>query len=285
VLWTCALVPSNLLHNLPFLLRGYHGRLSWIQAGHTSKSIASCLELGHRLTDVSVLCALMFLSDLLNNVIKPFARVVQKHLEPSIFERALERNLRDAVRQKQSLMRMRVFFRVFACLRQHVPLSGLQSLLRAYSFTVDGMRFPTFFAEAKTLLASGKPTIRGCALDIVEASDSKTTKCWGPHCQCPGKVMKGAVSVGTAIKWNRSVLRAVARCPSYALSARSAALRKVKTQKELQECSFVDVGARISLEEVSIAPRRSPAKISTRGSASCLVWEVSGSYIYIYIYI
>ena len=109
---------GDLLHNLPFLMRAGHGRITWIQEGNTSHSIRHCLALFHRLTDPLNLYLMMLFEDILVLVVGPFVSTVQLHLEPSSLNKCMEAVLRTISRFEKAILRTRIFFRVVALCRQ-----------------------------------------------------------------------------------------------------------------------------------------------------------------------
>ena len=196
---------GDLLHNLPFLVRAGHGRLTWTQDGNTSHSIRHCLDLFHRLTDPTSLCLMMVFEDILVRVVGPFVSTVQLHLEPCSVHRCMEQVLRTISRFERAISRTRILFRVISLCRQWVDEPTLERFIKGYAYTPSGMLLPTLLQHAVTLLAQGRPIVNKVQIQAAGAADPKLVMCLGAHCVCNAVQQHGGISKEIKVKWLQAV--------------------------------------------------------------------------------
>ena len=78
-------VPGSLVDLFQPLTQSLHVRLAWKQAGHGARSLDEIMDAGRRLTEPRTIILMVLMQDVLREVVRPFAKQVQKHTEPAVF--------------------------------------------------------------------------------------------------------------------------------------------------------------------------------------------------------
>jgi hypothetical protein len=186
-------IPCSLVENFKLVMTGLWARLAWKQAGHSSQSIHHILDVARRLSSVHFVVVMLILQDVLGGIIRPFAKTVQKHLEPASFVRAQQLALAKIETARRTIRRVRVVMRVASLCRQHAGPHDLARFLQAHAHGSMGSMFPTFFAHVGGLVST-PCTFRGCKLEAPDVHDRSQLMFLGAHCQCAAKERHWAAS-------------------------------------------------------------------------------------------
>ena len=108
-------------------------RVRWKQAGHSNQSVAHLLDVARRLSSVSTIMVMLLAQDIFARIVRPFARLVQKHLEPATFHKAQEQVVQQISFARTCVARLRTLFRVMSLCRQHLAPADIVHFLMAFS--------------------------------------------------------------------------------------------------------------------------------------------------------
>lgn len=100
-------VPSNLIRNFQMYVSGLHARLAWRAAGHSAQSLGGLAEVGRRLSSIEFVAFLVMFNDILQQVIRPYALLIQKAVEPSVGHWAGQRLLLKLRNMSESVLTLR----------------------------------------------------------------------------------------------------------------------------------------------------------------------------------
>ena len=211
-------VPGSLVHNYKVVLAGLWARVRWKQAGHSNQSVAHLLDVARRLSSVSTIMVILLAQDIFARIVRPFARLVQKHLEPATFHKAQEQVVQQISFARTCVARLRTLFRVMSLCRQHLAPADIVHFLMAFSASPKTARqspglgipphgsgippgglvfpplpwanvatvFPTLFEHLGDLMG-GERLFQGTKLSVPHEIDPSQTMALGPHCQCASR--------------------------------------------------------------------------------------------------
>ena len=181
-------VPGGLVSNYKTIRSGLWARLEWKQAGHSTHSLAKLMDLGRRLSGVRVVVHLVCLQDVLSVIVRPFAKQVQRQVEPCTLLLAQTAVLGRIRHCRLLVRRVRVLLRVVALCRQHASPEDLVRLVEAHAVGRAAAALPTFFEHAPRLLGA-KCIFRGCEINAhgTSAHDGSQQMLLGAHCQCDSR--------------------------------------------------------------------------------------------------
>ena len=101
---------------------------------------------------------MLFAHDIFRLTVRPFAKQVQAHLEPSMFMHVQERLQQHIQAAQEAVRRLRRIMAVAALCRQHASADDLARFIAAHRRGLPGKMFPTFFDHASDISASATLT-------------------------------------------------------------------------------------------------------------------------------
>jgi len=190
--------PSSIIENYRIIMASLHGRVAWVQQGHSTQKIGHLLELARTLSDPQFVTFTLLLSDILTTVVQPFAKQVQAACEPAVFYGAQLRFRREILDGLMFLGRIRKLMRVVCLCRQHAPIADLSNFLQAF-LSQRGQRYTQFKNHIAGIILppaarhgdvdNAAPLFMNTRLVYPPARHDRSQEmCIGPHCQCPSKI-------------------------------------------------------------------------------------------------
>ena len=189
--------PSSIIENYRIIIASLHGRVAWIQEGHSSQKIGHVLDLANTLSDPQFVSFTLLLDGILSTVVRPFAKQVQAACEPAVFYGAQQRFRQTILDMLLYLNRCRTLMRVVCLCRQHAPVSDLRNLLQAL-LSQRGQHLVQFATHITGIVAPvaaqgggdhAAPIFKRTRLVYPPSSHNKSSEmCLGPHCQCPARL-------------------------------------------------------------------------------------------------
>ena len=209
--------PSSLVANYRTMVAGLRARVAWKQSGHSTQKIQDLLELGRTLSDPVFVMFMLLLSDVLGQIVKPFATIVQGACEPCVMLWAQQDLLRSIAQAMVVTRRVRILSRVVCLCRQHAPLADLRNLVLAF---LPRFRrcFPTTSAHMLDIMLppaaqdgrdQPSPMFQGTRLQFPLAGHDRSQQMTlGPHCQCHAYASYRKAQWDAAVGGRRGVSRA-----------------------------------------------------------------------------
>lgn len=189
-------VPGSLVDNFQVLTQALRVRAAWKQAGHGARSLDAIMAAGRRLTEPQTIILMALMQDVLREVVRPFAKQVQKHTEPAIFRSQQSRFQMQACAAGSAALRLQRIVRVLTLCRQHAAPEELAMCLAAFGGGALGRIFPSFFKHAPGLLLA-QPVFQGCEIQPLSKHDRSQTMVLGPCCQCCAQELQRAAEMET----------------------------------------------------------------------------------------
>ena len=141
--------PPSIIENYRIIMASLHGRVVWAQSGRSTQKISHLLELAGALSDPKFATFTLLLADILNMVVRPFAKQVQAASEPAVVY-ASQQHFRQAILDGLMFLgRCRTLLRIVSLCRQHAPTDDLRNLVQA-SLSQRGLEFAQFAAQRVT---------------------------------------------------------------------------------------------------------------------------------------
>ena len=172
-------VPSCLVENFKLVMTGLWARLAWKQAGHSSQSIQHILHVARRMSSFRFVVVMLLTHDILLHVVRPFAKHVQKHLEPATFRKHQQSVVCNNEAARSGIRRLRVLLRVLSLCRQHLnsdelgrcayvwgPLKNLSIFSCSCAWTLVHTLVPRMYAENPRQRRPGPRNVFGRALPM-----------------------------------------------------------------------------------------------------------------------
>ena len=182
------------MDNFQVLTQALHVRAAWKQAGHGARSLDTIMAAGRRLTEPQTIILMVLMQDVLREVVRPFAKQVQKHTEPAIFQSQQSRFQMRACAAGSAALRLQRIVRVLTLCRQHAAPEELAACLAAFGGSALGRIFPSFFEHAPGLLLA-QPMFQGCEIQPISTHDRSQTMVLGPCCQCHAQELQRAAEM------------------------------------------------------------------------------------------
>ena len=177
-------VPGNLLKNYTSYFAGFHARIAWTQAGHSTQSLKHLVSIGRRFTDVSFVTTLLLLHDILKRHIQPYGLLVQKGVEPWVVESATHKLFASLQQAHEQLGALRRMLLVVVLCAQHLAPAQIVEWLKAIFYDKAFRLFPALLLHLPPFFAQWPPSFRGCSLTDPSSGPRPTVQTLGPHCQC-----------------------------------------------------------------------------------------------------
>ena len=177
-------VPGSLITNFKHYMAGLHGRVAWKQAKHGKQTLQSLLGIGQRLGDTSFCALLLIVDDILKNIVRPYALLVQGPAEPWVVETAGKRLLEKLRAARPPLQSVRRMLLIMVLCGQHLGSEEMMRLLEAQYYCKACHFFPALVLHLKPFFSTVPPVFRGCQLADPCFRKADGALCCGPHCQC-----------------------------------------------------------------------------------------------------
>ena len=177
-------VPGNLLKNYTSYFAGFHARIAWTQAGHSTQPLKYLVSIGRRFTDVSFVTTLLLLHDILKRQIQPYGLLVQKGVEPWVVESATHKLFASLQQAHEQLGALRRMLLVVVLCAQHLAPAEIGEWLKAIFYDKAFRLFPALLLHLPPLFVQWPPSFRGCSLTDPSSGPRATVQTLGPHCQC-----------------------------------------------------------------------------------------------------
>ena len=177
-------VPGNLLNNYTSYFAGFHARIAWRQAGHSTQPLKHLVSIGRRFTDVSFVITLLVLHDILKRQIQPYGLLVQSAVEPWLVESASARLLASLQQAHEQLGALHRMLLVVVLCAQHLGTQDVGRWLEALFYDKAFRLFPALLGHLPSFFAQWPPSFRGCSLADPSSGPGPQVQTLGPHCQC-----------------------------------------------------------------------------------------------------
>lgn len=176
--------PGSLSANFRIIVLALWARVAWTQAGHSTQKLNHLLHMASRLLQVEFVVFLVSFESAMQCVIFPFTQLVQKHLEPAPFFRAIEAVGAQLAVTALVARKLRRLLLVISLCRQHCTTLELKALWGAYCDEFVVAHLPTLCGHMEAILFAPSPTFKGVALRLDEKPNPAKYVVLGAHCQC-----------------------------------------------------------------------------------------------------
>ena len=184
-------VVRNMIANYKIYIAGMHGRLAWKQSGHGKQPLHMLTSMGLRLQSISFVTFLCIFADILEQVVNPYAKVVQGAVHPAVVHESETKMLSAIDRAIKYVELWQERLCVMVLCAQHMHIATWSPYLLVWRQEASGRAFPTFLRHLVDMFRS-PPMFQGTPLQTPPGRQGWT--CYGPHCQCVTRVNQGKKS-------------------------------------------------------------------------------------------